>query len=213
MRKTAAPKPPSFAALVQQFFIEYLVAQRALSPRTVACHRNVLMLFLDFVSRKPGKAPTAMRLADIRAELILGFLEHLEHERKNAVRSRNLRVTALRASLKFAARRDVVSLHDIERALAVPMKRFEPPIVASSPERRWWRCSASRERVKPRSAATCCWPCSTTRVRATPRSSACAWSMSSWMAVPACTCMARGASCDPYRCGALRPWKSGPGCG
>ncbi len=28
--------PPSFPALVQQFFTEYLVAQRALSPRTVA---------------------------------------------------------------------------------------------------------------------------------------------------------------------------------
>ena len=31
MRKATAPKPPSFAALVQQFFTEYLVAQRALS--------------------------------------------------------------------------------------------------------------------------------------------------------------------------------------
>ena len=87
MRKNTAPKPPSFAALVQQFFTEYLVAQRALSPRTVACYRDALMLFLDFASRKLGKAPTAMRLADIRPELILSFLDYLEHERKNTVRS------------------------------------------------------------------------------------------------------------------------------
>jgi len=32
MRKITAPKPPSFPALVQQFFTEYLVAQRAVSP-------------------------------------------------------------------------------------------------------------------------------------------------------------------------------------
>ncbi|HEU0197157.1 MAG TPA: tyrosine-type recombinase/integrase [Nevskiaceae bacterium] len=125
MRKATAPKPPSFATLVQQFFTEYLVAQRALSPRTLACYRDALMLFLDFASRKLGKAPTAMQLADLRPELILAFLDHLEQERHNAVRSRNLRLTALRAFLKFAARRDVSSLHDIERALAVPMKRFE----------------------------------------------------------------------------------------
>jgi site-specific recombinase XerD len=87
------------------------------------------MLFLDFASRKLGKAPTAMQLADMRPELILSFLDHLEHERHNAVRSRNLRLTALRAFLKFAARRDVSSLHDIERALAVPMKRFERPML------------------------------------------------------------------------------------
>jgi len=31
MRNATAPKTPSFASLVQQFFTEYLVAQRALS--------------------------------------------------------------------------------------------------------------------------------------------------------------------------------------
>jgi hypothetical protein len=31
MRNSIAPKPPSFALLVQQFFTEYLVAQRALT--------------------------------------------------------------------------------------------------------------------------------------------------------------------------------------
>jgi site-specific recombinase XerD len=87
------------------------------------------MLFLDFDSGKLGKVPTAMRLADIRPDLILAFLDHLEHERKNSIRSRNLRLTALRTFLKYASRRDVNSLHDIERALAVPMKRFERPML------------------------------------------------------------------------------------
>lgn len=129
MRNAATPKPPSFAALIQQFFTEYLVAQRAVSPRTVACYRDALMLFLDFASHKLGKVPTALRLLDIQPALILAFLDHLEHERRNAVRSRNLRLTALRAFLKFAGRRDVTSLHAVERALAVPMKRFERPML------------------------------------------------------------------------------------
>lgn len=129
MRNAIAPKPSSFASLIQQFFTEYLVAQRALSPRTVACYRDALMLFLDFASKKMGKAPTALRLPDIQPDLILAFLDHLEHERHNAIRSRNLRLTALRAFLKFAGRRDVTSLHVVERALAVPMKRFDRPML------------------------------------------------------------------------------------
>jgi site-specific recombinase XerD len=129
MRNITAPKPPSFAALVQQFFTEYLVVQRAVSSRTVACYRDALMLFLDFASHKLGKSPTSLKLADIQPDLILAFLDHLEHERHNAVRSRNLRLTALRAFLKFAGRRDVASLHVVERALAVPMKRFERPML------------------------------------------------------------------------------------
>ena len=125
MRNATTPKSPSFASMVQQFFTEYLVAQRAVSPRTVVCYRDALMLFLDFASHKLCKAPTSLRLVDIQPDLILAFLDHLERARNNAVRSRNLRLTALRAFLKFAGRRDVTSLHIVERALAVPMKRFE----------------------------------------------------------------------------------------
>lgn len=129
MRKAIAPRPPSFASLVQQFFTEYLVAQRAVSPRTVACYRDALMLLLDFSSQRLKKTATSLKLNDIQPDLILAFLDHLEHDRHNAVRSRNLRLTALRAFLKFAGRRDVASLHVIEQALAVPMKRFERPML------------------------------------------------------------------------------------
>ena len=92
--------------MVQQFFTEYLVTQRAVSPRTVACYRDALKLFLDFAGRKLSRTPTTLRLVDIEPDLILALLDHLERERHNAVRSRNLRLTALRTFLKFAGRRD-----------------------------------------------------------------------------------------------------------
>ncbi len=129
MRKPSASRSPSFPALVQEFFTNYLVAQRAMSPHTVASYRDTLMLFLDFAHTRVGKIPTELSLTDIEPNLILAFLDYLEHERHNTVRSRNLRLTALRAFLKFAARRDVESLHAIERALSVPMKRFERPML------------------------------------------------------------------------------------
>jgi site-specific recombinase XerD len=82
------------------------------------------MLLLDFAQVKFAKSP-----ADITPELLLRFLDYLEYERHNAVRSRNTRLAALRTFLKFAAHRDVSSLHAIERALGVPMKRFERPML------------------------------------------------------------------------------------
>ena len=213
MRNATAPKPLSFAALVQQFFTEYLVAQRAVSPRTVACYRDALMLFLDFASRKLGKPPTAMRLRDIQPDLILAFLDHLEHGRNNAVRSRNLRLTALRAFLKFAGRRDVASLHDVERALAVPMKRCERPMlgfltreemeaVLGQPGASW---SSQRDHLLFAMLYN-------TGARVS-EISACAWSTLSSTAALACICSARGASSDRCRCGAPQSWRSALGCG
>jgi site-specific recombinase XerD len=129
MTEATAPHPVSFSALVQQFFTEYLVNQRAMSPRTIASYRDAMLLFLDFTQHRLEKMPTAVKLADITPDLILAFLDHLELQRHNAVRSRNLRLTALRAFLKFAARRDVSSFFVIEQALGIPMKRFERPML------------------------------------------------------------------------------------
>ena len=129
MSKSTVVKPASFASLVQQFFTEYLVSQRALSPCTIASYRDAIILFLDFTHKHLGKTPTEIKLADIEPDLVLAFLDYLEQQRHNSIRSRNLRLTALRAFLKFASRRDVSSLQFIERSLGVPMKRFEQPML------------------------------------------------------------------------------------
>jgi len=121
---------PSFAALVQEFFTDYLVSQRALSPRTVAAYRDAFALLLGYAEKRLAKPPTALKLVDLDRELLAGFLDHLERDRGNSVRTRNARLAAIRAFLKFVARRDLSSLHVVEQALAVPMKRFDRQLLS-----------------------------------------------------------------------------------
>jgi len=120
--------PPSFASLVQMYFAEYLTQQRALSPQTIAAYRDAFVLFLEFAQSQLDKLPTAITLSDMTPDLIMAFLNHLEQHRHNCVRSRNARLAALRSFLKFAAHRDISSLRVVERALSVPVKRFERPM-------------------------------------------------------------------------------------
>lgn len=130
MSRSSTPRTaPSFAALVQSFFTEYLTQQRAMSPRTVATYRDAFVLFLDFATVRLHKQPTTMGLQDITPALILAFLDHLERDRGNSVRTRNARLAALRAFMKFAGHRDVGALHIVEQALGVPKKHFERPML------------------------------------------------------------------------------------
>jgi site-specific recombinase XerD len=115
--------------LVQRFFIEHLTCNRAVSPRTVAAYGDTFRLLLRFAEQHTGKPPTALALADLDAKLVLAFLDHLERDRKNGARSRNARLAALRAFLKYAAHHDLSALGVIEQALAVPMKRFDRPML------------------------------------------------------------------------------------
>src|SRR6266851_6364075 len=135
---TPSAPVPTFPALVQAFFAQHLTQQRALSPRTVATYRDAFVLFLDFVQAHCAKSPTTISLTDLTPELILAFLDHLERKRHNTVRTRNARLAALRSFLKFAAHRDLSALHVIERALGVPAKRFERPMLGflSNPQMR-----------------------------------------------------------------------------
>ncbi len=126
------PEPttmPSFAMLVQRFFTEHLTHHRAVSPRTIAAYGDTFRLLLQFAEQHAGRLPSELKLVDLDAKLVLAFLDHLERVRKNGARSRNARLAALRSFLKYAAHHDLSALGVIEQALAVPMKRFDRPML------------------------------------------------------------------------------------
>lgn len=123
------PSTPSFATLLQRFFVEHLQQHRALSPCTISVYRDTFKLLLCFAERYIGKTPANFTLADLDRDLLLAFLDHLERERNNTTRSRNARLAALRTFLKYASHHDINALPVIEQALAVPMKRFERPML------------------------------------------------------------------------------------
>ena len=120
---------PSFAKLLQQFFVDHLVQQKAVSRHTIAAYRDTFQLLLQFAQVAIRKAPTDLTMGDMTAALILGFLDHLEKVRGNSVRSRNARLASIRAFLKYAAHHDFGALATIEQVLAIPMKRHDKPLV------------------------------------------------------------------------------------
>jgi site-specific recombinase XerD len=126
----AEPRPAaSFPILLQRFLGEHMTRHRAASPCTVAAYRDTFRLLLLFAEQHIGKAPTAVTLADLDAQLILAFLDHLEHDRGNGARSRNARLAAIRSFLRYAVHHDLSAMAVIEQALAVPMKRFDRPLL------------------------------------------------------------------------------------
>lgn len=119
----------TLATLLRAFFLERLVAQRNASPQTVAAYRDSFRLLLEFAHQHIGKAPERLELNDVDAPLVLAFLDHLERDRHNTIRSRNARFAAIRSFMHFAAFKDPTALPSIQRVLAIPMKRFDKPLL------------------------------------------------------------------------------------
>ena len=139
----------SLAPILETFFTERLLTQRQVSPHTVASYRDTFRLLLTFAQQRTGIPPSRLNLADLDAPLIGAFLDHLEHERGNSVRTRNARLVAIHSLFRYAALREPACAHVIQRVLSIPHKRFdkadvcylnleEVQAVLAAPDRATW---------------------------------------------------------------------------
>jgi site-specific recombinase XerD len=111
--------------LLQQYFTNYLIAQRRLSPQTLASYRDTFRLLLQFVQSELKIEPAQLAIEQLDAEIILRFLDNLELQRKNSVVSRNLRLTAIRSFFRMVALHHPECVGTATRVLAIPMKRTD----------------------------------------------------------------------------------------
>jgi len=123
------PRAITFPALLQDFFQRRLVAELGASAHTIASYRDTFALLLRYAQEHIGRTPTQLTLEDLDASFILTFLDHLESERGNSPRSRNLRLTAIRSFMRHASLRDPTSLPVVQRVLAISPKRFDRPVL------------------------------------------------------------------------------------
>jgi site-specific recombinase XerD len=113
------------APTLQAFFTDRLTRQLQASPQTVASYRDTLRLLLCFAHDHTGTTPSDLDWAQLDEPVIAAFLDHLETERHNSARTRNLRRTAIRSLFTYAALRHPEHAASIGRVLSIPAKRFD----------------------------------------------------------------------------------------
>lgn len=118
------------APTLESWFTDRLGRQRQASPRTIASYRDTLRLLVCFIQATTGKAPSSLDWNDLDDKAISAFLDHLESERHNSARTRNLRLTAIRSLFRYAALRHPEHAGTIQRVLAIPTKRFDKATVS-----------------------------------------------------------------------------------
>ena len=122
---------PRIAPHVQAFFTEHLCQQQRVRPHTSASCRDTFRLLLTLRQEPVGIAPAVLCVADLDAPLVRRFLDDLEYQRGNAVRSRTIRWSALRTFFRVVALRDPESVAMATRVRAIPLKRDDKQLVGS----------------------------------------------------------------------------------
>jgi integrase/recombinase XerD len=115
----------ALAPTLESWFTDRLIGQRHASPNTVSAYRDTWRLLLGFVQSRTGTQPSRLDIADLDAELIGQFLNHLEQQRHNGIRTRNARLAAIRSFYRYAALRHPEHAGLIARVLDIPTKRCD----------------------------------------------------------------------------------------
>jgi site-specific recombinase XerD len=119
----------ALAPTLQAFFTDRLARQRNASPHTIAGYRDTWRMLLSFAAARTGTAPSMLDLDDLDAPLVAAFLDHLENDRGNSVRTRNTRLAAIHSLFRYAALTHPEHAHSISRVLAIPPKRFDRALI------------------------------------------------------------------------------------
>jgi integrase/recombinase XerD len=129
MGDTIMSDTPNFSVLLERFFTQRMMRERHASPHTIACYRDTFRLLLKFVQEKLHKSPSSLHLSYITPEIIDEFLDHLQKQRGVSVRTRNLRLSAIRSFFGFAAYEQPASSAHIQRVLNIPTKKCSSRLV------------------------------------------------------------------------------------
>ncbi len=116
---------PNLSRLIQYFFTDWLFRQLGASQHTIAGYRDSFRLLLRFAADTLQRTPSELKVEELDATFLAKFLEHLETERGNSVRTRNNRLSALHAFFRYVAITEPSLSLQCQRILAIPHKRHE----------------------------------------------------------------------------------------
>lgn len=119
----------SLAPTLEAYFTDRLIRQRRASSHTIASYRDTFRLLLAYIHQTTGTPPSRLEITDLDAATIGAFLQHLEQERGNTARTRNIRLAAIHSFFHYCALRHPEHAALTQRVLAIPRKRGEKRIV------------------------------------------------------------------------------------
>lgn len=122
-------KPTDLASHLTNFLSEYLPKQKNASNNTIASYRDTFKLLLCYCRDYRGIPVEKLTMEMLTHELVTGFLEWLESERKCSISSRNQRLAAIHSFFRYSQYEEPKSLANYQKVISVPNKKAPKPAI------------------------------------------------------------------------------------
>jgi integrase/recombinase XerD len=121
-------KPTNFAKYLTEFLSVYLPKQKNVSKNTILSYRDTFKLLINYCKGK-NIAVDQITLEHLSKELLLGFLEWLEINRKCSIATRNQRLAAIHSFFRYTQGEEPAGIFNYQQIVSIPIKKTQKTVV------------------------------------------------------------------------------------
>lgn len=117
------------APLITGYLRDYMPHQRGYSPHSCETYAHSFRLLFIFAAKRLGTTPSKLHAEQLDAQLVMDFLSHIERERGNGAVTRNVRLAAIKAFMRYVEFRLPSALEQVGQIRAIPTKRHDHKLI------------------------------------------------------------------------------------
>lgn len=118
----------NFSYYLSHFLKEYLVVERNVSSKTIRSYKTTFQMLITYFVEKKNMKLTDITFENVTKEMILDFLNYLEEEKKNSIRTRNQRLAAIHSFYQYCSADEIEHIENIQKILSIKTKKYEKKV-------------------------------------------------------------------------------------
>lgn len=118
-----------FPYYLSNFLQEYLNIERNFSNNTIISYKKAFQLLVEYLIKKKSFKLKDVTFTNVTREIIIDFLDYLEIEKKNSIRTRNQRLAAIKSFYQYCAIDEIDNIDNIKKILSIHSKKGTKKIV------------------------------------------------------------------------------------
>lgn len=112
-----------FSFYLSNFLGKYLKVERNMSLHTIRSYRKTFQLLIDYLVNIKKFKLKDITFNKVTREIIIDFLNYLEDEKKNSIKTRNQRLASIKSFYQYCAIDEIDNIDNIRRILSIKSKK------------------------------------------------------------------------------------------
>ena len=112
-----------FSYYLSKFLKEYLKLERNMSSHTIRSYKKTFQTLIEYLVNIKGFKLKDITFENVTREIIIDFLNYLEEDKQNSIRTRNQRLASLKSFYQYCLIDEINNIDNIRKILSIKAKK------------------------------------------------------------------------------------------